>query len=254
MKRFITTLIARLLPFILIACATNTGSLPELTPPNWQDGESAIYEIVRNDSLLFTRTITLNFDEEGATPIVVFTNVVRSESTPYYFFDSTTFALTRYTLKPVWSSRTVATEISITEVSADFADGEVELEKKTVDSREEKIFRLGKYGYGIEMLQQLFRTIPLEPGLSFIVDVVVPLEFRTLRVEVKVLGTKLVSTPLGNILCREVQAEAPRRRIRLLYELAPPHRLVAIHDLENNTETKLVRFFPTRPDTLLPQF
>ncbi len=251
MKKYLA---AGIVSFLILfsGCPSSSSSLPELTPPDWQAGETALYEIVRNDSVLFTRTITLDFDEEGAIPIVVITNVVRSESALYYFFDSTTFALTRYTLKPVWSTRTVITEISITEVEAEFESDAVHLKKTTVDSKEEKTLPLSAHGYGIEMLQQLFRAIPLDPGLSFRIDVVVPLEFRVVPTNVTVLGTKLVATPLGDILCREVRAQAPRRSIRLLYELAQPHRLIAIHDLENNTETRLVEFSLPEPDTLLP--
>lgn len=234
----------------IISCAPVQKPMPPLTPPGWEDGETAVYQVVRNDSVLFTRIISLRYDEEAGAPVVVFSNVVRTESAPFYFFDSTAFALTRFTLLPVWSYRVVATEISISEAQAEFSQDRVELRKETMDGVEEKVFRANKSSYGIEMLPQLFRTIPLEPGLSFQVNAVVGLEFRTIPVTVKVLGTKLVKTALGEILCREVEALAPQRNLRLLYELTDPHRLIAIRDLENSTETVIVDFYIEEFETL----
>lgn len=242
-----------LLSIFLFSCTPPPEPLPQLTPPGWQDGETAVYQVIRNDSVIFTRTTTLRYDEESGAPVLLFTNVVRTESVPFYFFDSTTFALTRFTILPIWSYRTVATEISISEVQAEFESDRVELRKETVDGIEEKLFRLNKNTYGIEMLPQLFRTIPLEPGLSFQVNAIVALEFRTIPVSVKVLGTKLVKTSIGDILCREVEAIAPQRHLRLLYELTDPHRLIAIRDLENSTETVIVDFSIQDLENLPPE-
>jgi len=235
------------------ACTPAPQPLPQLTPPGWQDGETAVYQVIRNDSVLFIRTTTLRYDEESGTPVLLFTNVVRTESAPFYFFDSTTFVLTRFTLLPVWSYRTVATEISISEVEVEFKSERVELRKETVDGIEEKSFPANKKTFGIEMLPQLFRTIPLEPGISFQVNAIVGLEFRTIPVTVKVLGTKNVNAPIGNILCREVEALAPQRNLRLLYELADPHRLIAIRDIENSTESILVDFTVLETESLPPE-
>ncbi len=235
---------------LLPCCVSAPQPLPELTPPDWQDGETALYEIVRNDSVLYTRKTVVQFDAEDDEPTVVITNIVQSQTVPFYFFDSTTFALTRYTLTPLWSYRVVSTEISITEVEADFEPDQIELRKTTVDGSERNDFKKAKNTYGIEMLQHLFRALPLDPGLNFQLNIIIPLEFRTARVDVTVLGTKMVSTPLGDILCREVSAVSQRRRLRLLYELAQPHRLIAIRDSENGTETRLVGFSLSVTDTL----
>jgi hypothetical protein len=235
---------------LFISCSSSPPSLPALTPPGWQNGETSVYQVMRNDSVLFRRITTLEFDEESGTPVLLFTTVVRSESVPYYFLDSTTFALTRFTLIPVWFYRTVATEIAIAEVQAEFEAERIELRKETVDGSEEKTLRTGKGTYGIEMLPQLLRTIPLDPGLSFQVQGLVAMEFRTTPVSIKVLGTKLIGTPLGDFLCREVEVMEKRRNLRLLYELSDPHRLIAIRDLENATETVLVDFYIREMESL----
>lgn len=235
---------------LILLCTPGSPPLPELTPPDWQDGETTSYKIVRNDSVLYTRKTIVQLDEIQEEPVVVITNIVEGQTIPFYFFDSTTFVLTRYTFQPLWSHRVVATEISITEVEADFAEDRIELRKTTIDGIARKDFRNTKNTYSIEMLQHLFRAVPMEPGLKFALNVIIPLEFRTTRVDVTVLGTKMVSSPLGDILCREVSVAAQRRQLRLLYELAPPHRLVAIRDIENSTETRLVDFSIPKPDTL----
>ncbi len=251
MNRQLFPLVLLIVVMVLLpGCSPASKPLPELTPPDWQDGETALYEIVRNDSVLYTRKTIVQFDEEEGEPTVVITNIVQGQTAPFFFFDSTTFALTRYTLTPRWSYRVVSTEISITEVEADFEPERIELRKTTVDGSERKDFKNTKNTYGIEMLQHLFRALPLDPGLNFQLNIIIPLEFRTSRVDVTVLGTKMVSTPLGDILCREVNAVAPRRQLRLLYELAQPHRLIAIRDVENGTETRLVGFSIPATDTL----
>ncbi|MGQ9678383.1 MAG: DUF3108 domain-containing protein [bacterium] len=240
------------LALLTLSCAPVSPPLPELTSPDWQDGETTVYEVVRNDSILYTRKTIVQFDEIDEEPIVLITSIVQGHAVPFYFFDSTTLALTRYTFQPVLSYRAVATEISITEVEADFTENWIELRKTTIDGITRKNFPPTKKIYSIEMLQHLFRALPLEPGLRFTINVIIPLEFRTSRVDVTVLGTKAVSTPLGDIICREVSATAQRRQLRLLYELAQPHRLIAIRDIDNATETRLVDFSIPKPDTLYP--
>ncbi len=259
-----------LLLALLLTCAPETPpmrlplrSIP-LTPPGWQDGETVIYEVVRNDSVLFRRTTQLVFDEEGGVATVVVTNVLRSELAPFYFLDSTQFSFSRFSLKPLWCYRLIATEIAVTEASADFYSNYVELRKETVEGSDEKTIPIDENSWGIEMLQQLLRTLPLNPGLSSRLTAVVPMEFRTLTVDVTVLGTKLIKTPKGEFLCREIEITTPlapitgsaeSRRLRLAYELSDPHRLIAINDLDNLTETKLVDYYILPPDTLAaPEF
>ncbi len=239
--------------FLAVSCRSIPETLPELTPPDWQDGETAIYNVLRNGEVLFRRVITLEYDEEAGEPILVFTNTVQSESAAFYFFDSTTFALTRFTLKPLWLTRTVATEISISEAEAEFEDQRVVLRKQTVDGESELIFKARRNTLAIEMLPMFCRSVPLEPALSFVVQAVIPLEMRELPIQIKVLGTKSISTPLGEILCREVEAVAPGRNLRFAYELAEPHRLVAIRDFANATETVLADFFVNPPSFTLPE-
>ncbi|MEO0079673.1 MAG: hypothetical protein ABIK44_03235 [candidate division WOR-3 bacterium] len=226
--------------------------LPELTPPEWQDGERSGYVVIRNDSLLYRRTILLQFDEEDGLPTLVVTNVVATESANVYFFDSTVFAMRRYSFKPLWSYRTVATEIAVSDAEARYEERRVTIRKQTIEGNEEKELRLGPHSFGIEMVQMLLRAFPLEPGRSWRITVVIPIEFRTLPMEITILGTKLAKTALGDILCREVSIRMHRRQLRLLYELAQPHRLVEIRDIDNETETRLVEFIPGQPDTTTP--
>ncbi|MGB9741921.1 MAG: hypothetical protein ACP5JB_05205 [candidate division WOR-3 bacterium] len=236
----------------LLSCSSNTAPLPELTPPSWQDGETSVYTIRRNDTLLFRRTITISLDEEAGEPIVIITSVVQSESTDYYFFDSTSYALTRYTLKPLELYHTVASEISISEVEVIFYPDQIRVEKTTIDGASTITLKPLPGTYAIEMLPALLRAVPLEPALNFTINGLVPLELRTLPVQVKVLGTKMVTTPQGEILGREVETRTRNRTIRFVYELAEPRRLIAIRDLGNSTETVLEDFFIRELKTPLP--
>jgi hypothetical protein len=235
-----------------LSCSSGTQPLPELTPPGWQDGETTVYTIRRNDTLLYRRTITVSLDEEAGEPIVILTSTVQTESTDYYFFDSTAYALTRYSLKPLWLYRTVASEISISEVEVTFDPDAIRIEKTTIDGTSALTLQPRPGTYCIEMLPALLRAIPLEPALSFTINGIIPLELRSQPVQVKVLGTKMVSTPQGEILCREVEASTRNRTIRFVYELADPHRLIAIRDLGNATETVLKDFFIQELKTPLP--
>jgi len=238
---------------MVVSCRSIPKNLPELTPPDWQDGEIAVYNVMRNDTVLFRRVVTLDYDEEAGEPTLVFTNTVQSESAPFYFFDSTTFALARFTLKPLWLTRTVATEISVSEVEAEFESQRVHLRKQTIDGETEMSIKAHRNTLAIEMVPMFCRAIPLEPALSFVVQAAVPLEMRDILVRVKVLGTKSIATPLGEILCREVEAVAPGRNLRFAYELAEPHRLIAIRDFENATETILTEFYVNPTSFPLPE-
>lgn len=239
---------------LVLACGRERPApLPELTAPEWQDGETSVFGIIRNDSLLFRRTVTLQFDEEKGMPTVVITDVVQPESATVYFFDSTVFALRRYSFKPLWSYQTVATDIAAAEVEAWFQDHQVTVRKQTIEGAEEKELKVGPNTCGIDMLQTILRAVPLTPGLSFRINALIPLEFRTVPMVITVLGTKLVKTQLGDIMCREISIQESRHKVRLLFELNQPHRLVAIQDIENQTETVLQQFVPGRPDSEMTQ-
>ncbi|MEO0009290.1 MAG: hypothetical protein ABIK51_02085 [candidate division WOR-3 bacterium] len=242
-----------LLLLLLAVCSPPQNPFPELTPPGWIDGETSVFSVRRNDSLVFRRTITVELDEEAGEPVLVFRSVVESESAPFFFLDSTIFTLTRYTLKPCWLYRVVASEISISEVEVTFDADAITLQKNTIDGTSKLTLKPVPYSYCMEMLPMLLRAVPLDPGLKFTLSGIIPLEMRTQPVQVKILGTRLVATPLGEILCREIETATRGRTVRLLYELADPHRLVAIRDEENSTETVLSQFFIREPQTTLPE-
>jgi hypothetical protein len=124
--------------------------------------------------------------------------------------------------------------------------------KETVEGEEERSLSLPPECYGAEMLSVALRGLPLEPGAAYRAAVAIPLEFRVEPVEIVVLGTKRVTTRVGDVLCREVEVTQLRRHVRLAYELAEPHRLVAMRDIENETETVLAEYVPATTDTLGP--
>lgn len=242
-----------LLLLLLPLCRAPQHYFPELTPPGWLDGETSVFSIRRNDTLLFRRTVTIELNEEAGEPVLVFTSVVQSESAPFYFLDSTVAILSRYTLKPRWLYRAVASEISISEVEVSFEPEAIMLEKTTIDGTSRLKLKPAPYSYSMEMLPLLLRAVPLDPGLSFTINGIIPLEMRTQPVQIKVLGTRLINTPLGDMLCREVETATRGRKVRLLYELADPHRLIAIRDEEYDTETVLTQYLIRGSETVLPE-
>jgi hypothetical protein len=100
------------------------------------------------------------------------------------------------------------------------------------------------------MVQTWLRSVPLASGTNFRDNLVVPFEFRTVPVKIMVLGTKLVSTRLGDLMCREVVLILPNREVKFWYELAQPRRFVGLRDSQNETQMLLVSFQPGHTDTL----
>ncbi|MBM3315474.1 hypothetical protein FJY71_06515 [candidate division WOR-3 bacterium] len=233
-------------------CGDERRPEPVLVTPEWQDGEVSEYDIVRRDTVVFRRRVLLEFDEESAVPLVVVTSTVVPEEARIYLADSMAFALRRFSLKPEWSYRLVTTDVSISEVFARWDEGGVDIRKETVEGGDERRLKVAVGCFSAEMMQTVLRGMPLEPGSESRTRVLIPLEFRVTPVRVSVLGTKLVSTPLGDILCREVEVAERDRHLRLLYELDQPHRLVEVRDPDTRTQTLLVRYVPGRPDTVAP--
>lgn len=238
---------------LLLACGTPPGPLPVLTPPQWQDGETAQYEVVRSDSVLFERVTQLRFDEAGGMPSVLVTSVVRPRQADVAFFDSAVFQLRRFSLRPLWSYRIVTTDLSALEVEIRYEPSAVEVHKQFIEGDDRQTLKVGRDAFGAEMLPFVLRAVTLTPGMAFTVSTVVGLEMRVAPTEVSVLGTRLVKTGLGDILCREVGLRTARRQVSLLYELAEPHRLVAIEDDDNETVTRLVGYTAAMPDAPVPE-
>lgn len=235
----------RCMVFLLaLACGSVPAPVPQLVAPEWQDGETATYEVVRNDSVQFRRTLRLEFDEESAVPLVIITSVVVPESAPVFFRDSSVAALRRFSLKPAWTFRAISTDVSASEVETRYDDGMATVRKETIEGGEDRDLKLPVDCYSAEALAVTLRGLPLEPGRSYRAHVLIPLEFRVEPVDIHVLGTRRITTAIGDIVCREVEVVESRRRLRLAYELAQPRRLVSVRDAGNATETVLVDYVP----------
>jgi len=244
---------------LLLACGfEDLGPMPALQIPQWQDGETSVYEVYRNDSALYRSIVTLAFDEEigpgqGDTaqvvPTLVATNVVEPLSDAEYFFDSVQVVFRRDSIAPLRKYRSVETDISEFEISARYGRARVQIEKQTIDGSVQQELRLPGRFHSYDMIQTWLRCVPPVSGTTFRDNLVVPLEFRTVPVKVLVLGTKLVATGVGDVMCREIVLILPNREVKFWYELAQPHRFVGLRDAQNETQMLLKSFQPSRADT-----
>jgi hypothetical protein len=249
---------------LVSACMTeDLGPMPVFEIPQWQDGETSVYEVTRNDSALYRSTVTLAFDEEVGNagqgdsarvmPTLVATNVVDPLSDAEYFFDSVQVVFLRDNMAPLRAYRSVETEISEFEIVAHYTRTRVQIEKQTIDGSVQQDLPLPGRFHSYDMIQTWLRSVPLVSGTTFRDNLVIPLEFRTVPVKILVLGTKLVTTKVGDIMCRETVLILPNREVRFWYELAQPHRFVGLRDSTNETEMLLVSFQPGHTDTLPTQ-
>jgi hypothetical protein len=248
---------------LLVACVTeDLGPMPAFEVPLWQDGETSVYVVTRNDSALYRSVVTLEFDEEmgdvgqsdsvRVVPTLIMTNVVQPLPDAQWFFDSVQVVFRRDNLSPLRTFRSLETDISEFELTARYSRGRVQIEKQTIDGTTGDELRLPGRFHSYDMVQTWLRAAPLVSGTSFRDNLVIPLEFRTVPVKLLVLGTKLISTKIGDIMCREIVLILPTREVRFWYELAQPHRFVGLNDSQNNTQMVLESFRASRADPLPP--
>jgi hypothetical protein len=262
--------------FLLLAvCVTeDLGPMPALEIPRWQDGETSVYVVTRNDSALYRSVVTLEFDEEmgdetgtvssqgpvrlpgtvpaSSIPTLIVTNVVQPLPDAEWFYDSVQVVFRRDNLSPLRTFRSVETDISEFDLTARYARGRVQIEKQTIDGSTEEELRLPGRFHSYDMVQTWLRAVPLVSGTSFRDNLVIPFEFRTVPVKFLVLGTKLIATKIGDIMCREIVLILPTREVRFWYELAQPHRFVGLNDTQNNTQMVLESFRASHADSLPP--
>jgi hypothetical protein len=242
-----------LLAWLMVAgCgpALDTGPMPRLASPAWIDGETATYNATRNDSTLYTTTIVTTLDEEGSPqpgdnepiPTVVFTSVTQPTAEGEFFFDSVEVVCRRDGLQPLRSVRVLETDVAEFQVVAAYGPGRVAIRKETIDGTTEEALALPRRTFALDAVQALLRTVPLEPGVSFLMTLCLPLEFRSFPAKVQVLGTKLVSTGLGDILCREISLVSPGRELRYWFELAEPHRFIGLQDPGGNLRSVIASY------------
>jgi hypothetical protein len=248
---------------LLAGCVTeDLGPMPVFQVPHWQDGETSVYVVTRNDSALYRSVVGLEFDEEMGDvgqndsvriiPTLVVTNVVKPMPDAGWFYDSVQVVLRRDNLLPLRTFRSVETDISEFELAARYSRGKVQIEKQTVDGVTEEELRLPARFHSYDMVQTWLRAVPLVSGTSFRDNLVIPFEFRTVPVKFLVLGTKLISTKIGDIMCREIVLILPTREVRFWYELAQPHRFVGLNDSQNNTQMVLEGYRASHADSLPP--
>jgi hypothetical protein len=246
---------------LIAACVTeDLGPMPLLEAPQWQDGETSVYIVTRNDSALYRSVLTLEFDEEmggvgqsdsaRVIPTLVATNVVQPISTAEWFFDSVQAVLRRDDLSPVRTYQSIETDISEFDLAARYSPDRAQIEKQTIDGSVDEELRLPRRFHSYDMVQTWLRSVPLVSGTSFRDNLVVPSEFRTVPVKFLVLGTKLITTKIGDILCREIVLILPTHEVRFWYELAQPHRFIGLNDAQNNTQMLLESFRAGRADSL----
>ncbi|MBN2464673.1 hypothetical protein JXD38_03485 [candidate division WOR-3 bacterium] len=249
--------------WLFAACVTeDLGPMPTFEVPHWQDGETSVYVVTRNDSALYRSVVNLEFDEEmgdvgpndsiRVVPTLIVTNVVEPLPEAGWFYDSVQVVLRRDDLLPLRTFRSVETDISEFEISARYSRGRVQIEKQTIDGLTEEELRLPARFHSYDMVHTWLRAVPLVSGTSFRDHLVIPFEFRTVPVKFLVLGTKLIPTQLGDIMCREIVLILPTREVRLWYELAQPHRFVGLNDTQNNTKMVIESFRAGHADSLPP--
>jgi hypothetical protein len=243
------------------ACVTeDLGPMPVFEVPQWQDGETSVYIVTRNDSAVYRSVVSLEFDEEmddvgrndsiRVVPTLVVTNVVEPLPDAGWYYDSVQVVLRRDNLLPLRSFRSVETDISEFDINARYSRGRVQIEKQTIDGSTQEELRLPGRFHSYDMVQTWLRAVPLVSGTSFRDNLVIPFEFRTVPVKFLVLGTKLVTTKLGDIMCREIVLILPTREVRFWYELAQPHRFVGLNDTQNNTRMLLESYRASHADSL----
>jgi hypothetical protein len=248
---------------LVFACITeDLGPMPAFELPQWQDGETSVYVVTRNDSARYRSVVTLALDEEmggvgkndsvSVVPTLIVTNAVQPLPDAEWFYDSVQVVFRRDDLSPLRTFRSVETDIAEFELTARYLRGRVQIEKQTIDGTTEEELRLpGRY-HSYDMVQTWLRAAPLVSGTSFRDNLVVPFEFRTVPVKFLVLGTKLITTRLGAIMCREIVLILPTREVRFWYELAQPHRFVGLNDTQNNTQMVLESYRASHADSLPP--
>jgi hypothetical protein len=234
--------------------------MPKLEVPQWQDGETSVYVVTRSDSALYRSVVTLEFDEEmvdvgqsdsiETVPTVVVTNVVQPFPEAEWYYDSVQAVFRRDDLAPLRTYRSVETDISEFDLTARYSRGRVQIERQTIDGTTQEDLRLPGRFQSYDMVQTWLRAVPLVSGTSFRDNLVVPSEFRAVPVKFLVLGTKLISTKIGDIMCREIVLILPTREVRFWYELAQPHRFVGLNDTRNNTQMVLESYRAGHVDSL----
>ncbi len=237
---------------LLAACPADHETPPVvLKPPEWQDGETSVYDIIRNDSVLYRLTSQVRFDEEllqpagssrSVVPTIRLITVVETVSADEYFADSAVVVMRRDNLEPLRSARVLETAIAVFDLEAEYAPGRVTVTKRSIDGTQMQVLPIPPRAYDNEMISFVLRALPLVPATALSFATVVPMDMRVLPVKVKVLGTKVVTTGLGDIMCREVSLTMQRRQTRFWYELAEPHRLAGLANPESKTELRLVSY------------
>lgn len=234
------------------------GPMPKLVPPEWQDGEVSTYTVSHYDTARYQYTIILAFDEQAAPglgdepviPTLVVTSITEPLGDEAFFFDSAVVTCRRDSLRPLRSERRIETGIAEFEISTRYDRGKASITKATVDGITEDVLALPPRTYSTDAIQTFLRAVPPDPGSSFRLNLCIPMEFRTVPVRVQVLGTKLVTTPLGDIMCRELSVMTPGRDVRYWYELAEPHRFVGTYDPQTEIRTLLATYQAAAADSL----
>lgn len=242
---------------LLLSCpGEEPPERPAFEVPQWQSGETSVYHVIRNDSVLYETRVTLRFDEEtirlaqgprSVPTMVVTTTAVPVEAATYYF-DSSKVVFRRDSLIALRSHRQLDTELATIAIDASYEPGRVTIRKETMDGIEEAVRATPGWTLDQDMVRTVLRAVPPVAGSEFTLTVVSPLGFRVRTVPVQILGTRLVVTPTDSVVCREYEYDARARTIRLWYEIAQPRRLIGFSDPANDIEVRLVGYEPAGTD------
>ncbi|MFO7638350.1 MAG: hypothetical protein R6X14_03465 [bacterium] len=236
-----------------LACPADPGPGPfAVRPPEWLSGETALYQVTRNDSVLYQIRVVLRLDEEivqsptgpRPAPTVLVTSTVRPVEVMAFFYDSSVAVFRRDSLLPLRSERHLETDLASFLVEATYGPGRVRIRKQSIDGSEDTTLTLSGRVMDQDMIRTALRAVLPEPGSEFELAVVSPLDLRVREARLKGLGTKLVAAPLDSVLCREYEYDLGTRQVRLWYEIAQPRRLVGFSDPVNGIKMLLVEYEP----------
>lgn len=222
-----------------ISCPKQYPITQDLVAPNWQNGETLQYDIIRDNQVIGKVRYTLFFDMDANMPVYILHLATNMKPDYRYFYDSSVVCFRRTDFSPVWTWQKVESDISYSVMTTRYRDNYADIWKETIDGTESIRVKYKPPCYDNDMVLTVLRGLRFKYRKKYNFDAIIPLTTQKISNTVRQMAKTTITTSSGTYECNKIQLRYRNNIYYIFYERNEPHRLIRYQEKNANTTLDL---------------
>jgi hypothetical protein len=207
---------------------------------DWPDGETAVYDVMRGDSLVGRSRQRIDQTVLNGAPVydVVSVNMTTIADVAQ-LHDSFATQLRRSDLSPIQGFQVSSIAIRQDTVVSNYEPGRVRLGRS---GGQRLVLKTPANSYDNSALLIVMRALEFRPGAKYALNSIAAFAGSVKPADVEFAAEETVETPAGEFLCNRVTLQIAGHTLQVWYEKAAPHRYVRFENPAAGSSAVLARY------------